>query len=123
RSRVNEVCKPPRARTGPRWREPPPLLPSDATDAVPVPHAMRTARAGAGCAAPGSARGGVRLLARGQEPHRRRAFLGQLQVDPGGREVDQFAGGVDGQVHRVLVAEFLELALVLALDPACGRHL
>ena len=49
------------------------------------------------------------------------AFLRQLQVDPRRREVDQLAGGVEREVHRVLVAELLELLRVVAADPARGR--
>src|SRR5690606_37649627 len=70
-----------------------------------------------------SARDRVRLLAGGQEAHRWRALFGQLQVDPRGCQVDQLAGGIDRQVHRLLVAELLELALVVALDPARGGDL
>src|SRR3546814_2652595 len=71
-----------------------------------------------------SARGHhVRLLARGHELHARRALLRQLQVDPRRREVDQLAGAVDGQVHRVLLAQLLQLLRFRAFDPARGRHL
>src|SRR3546814_8421537 len=64
----------------------------------------------------------VRLLARGHELHARRALLRQLQVDPRRREVDQLAGAVDGQVHRVLLAELLQLLRVRAFDPARDRR-
>src|SRR5690606_30332922 len=64
-----------------------------------------------------------RVLARGQELDRGRALLCQLQVDPGRREVDQFAGRIDREVLRVLLAELLELAFVVAADPARGGDL
>ena len=67
-----------------------------------------------------STRHRVRVLARGQEFHGGRAFLRQLQVDARRREVDQFAGGVEREVHRVLLAELLELLRVVAADPARG---
>ena len=41
-----------------------------------------------------------------------------MQVDPRRRQVDQLAGGVQRQVHRVLVAELLQLLRVVAADPA-----
>jgi hypothetical protein len=63
------------------------------------------------------------VFSRGRETHRGRAFLRQLQVDAGGREVNQFAGGVECEVHCVLVAEFLEFLRVVAVYPASGGHL
>mgnify|MGYP006170205987 CR=1 FL=1 len=87
-------------------------------------------RAGRGSPLPpiiaGFARSGdrhaVRCLAGGREAHVRRAFLRQLQVDPRRRQVDQLAGGVQRQVHRVLVAELLQLLRVVAADPARRGH-
>src|SRR5690606_34082399 len=64
----------------------------------------------------------LRVFARGAEFDVRPALDRQLQVDPRGREVDEFAGGVDAEVGRVLLAEFVELAFAGAVHPARGHH-
>jgi hypothetical protein len=64
----------------------------------------------------------MRRFAGGREAHVRRAFLRQLQVDPGRCQVDQVAGRIQRQVQRVLLAELFQLLLVAAVDPARGGH-
>ena len=59
----------------------------------------------------------ARMLAGGQELHRQRAFLRQLQVDPGRTEVDQVAGGVDAGSSRSSL-ELLELLSVVTRSSA-----
>lgn len=46
------------------------------------------------------------------------AFLGQVQVDPGGRNVDKLPGMVESQVVVRLFLEFSELFFIVAFDPA-----
>ena len=54
------------------------------------------------------------------EPYLRPAFFGELQVDHGGGEVNQFTGMVEGKVGGGLDAESGEDGVVGGLDPTGG---
>jgi hypothetical protein len=63
------------------------------------------------------------MLLRREELHVRPAFLGQLEIDARRRDVDEGAAAVEGEVVVEPGAEFGELLVAGAADPAHGRDL
>ena len=61
-------------------------------------------------------------FARGREFDVRPALLGQLQIDAGGRQVNQLLSGIQGQVVLQLIAEVAQHFFVFATHPAGGMH-
>ena len=58
------------------------------------------------------------MLAGGAEVNVRPALGGQVEVDPGWRQIGQVTAAVDGQVFHGLVLELIQLLRIGRADPA-----